>query len=105
MTVTAVVLGATGFTGADTLRLLLGHPEVRLVAAGRGISGEERGLPHLPGIELVSHASAQEKQADVCFSCLPAPAPGAPGETAAPPVIDLSDAHGAEPAWTYGLSG
>lgn len=103
MTVTAVVLGATGFTGADTLRLLLGHPEVRLVAAGRGISGEERNLPHLPGVELVSHAAAREQQADVCFSCLPAPAAGA-GATAASLVIDLSDAHRADPAWTYGLS-
>lgn len=100
MTVTAVVLGATGFTGADALRVLGGHPKVRLVAAGRGISGEERLLPHLPGLDLVDHEVAREKPADVCFSCLP----GAPGETASDLVIDLSDAHRTDPAWTYGLS-
>lgn len=110
MGLTASVLGASGYTGGELLRLLAGHPALSLAAAGaRSQAGTEVGdihpnLPDHAGGPFVSLGEAAAQPADVCFSCLPS---GALSEildgVAAPVVIDLSDDHRATPGWTYGL--
>jgi N-acetyl-gamma-glutamyl-phosphate/LysW-gamma-L-alpha-aminoadipyl-6-phosphate reductase len=116
--VTACVLGASGYTGAETLRWLLGHPRVRVVGAtANRHAGKRLGQlwPAFHGSDLV--LGAEPVPADVTFLCLPH------GEAAkiAPSIqgicIDLSGdhrlpepAHSAAygwaretPPWTYGL--
>ncbi len=116
--VTAVVHGASGYTGAETLRWLLGHPRVRVVGAtankhaGKPLAAV---WPQFAGHDLV--LASEAPRADVTFLCLPH------GEAAkiAPSidgvVIDLSGDHRlSEPAhtaaygwaratdpWAYGL--
>ena len=114
-----VVVGATGYTGAETLRWCLQHPFLDIVGAtSRQAAGRPIGdvWPTLHGADLTITATIPE--ADVLFLCLPH------GEAAklAPTltnrlVIDLSGDHRLpEPAhsraygfprahdpWTYGL--
>jgi len=97
------VLGASGYTGAETLRWLLGHPEVEVVGATAGRRAGQRLDAIWPAFrghtDLVLTESAPE--ADVTFLCLPhgearSVAPGMGGV-----VIDLSADHRFE--WAYGL--
>ena len=72
-----VVLGASGYTGADAVRLLLGHPQAEIV----GLSAERHAgqdmaavFPHLrfydlPRLQKVSELSFDEVDAVIC--CLP----------------------------------
>jgi len=105
----ATVLGASGYSGGELLKLLAGHPSIEVVAAGaRRRAGEPLGAvhPHLTGVfdlVLTDTAAALAEPADVVFSCLPS------GELSSPPrtdalVVDLSDDHRADPDWTYGLT-
>jgi N-acetyl-gamma-glutamyl-phosphate reductase len=78
MTTRVAVVGATGYTGAELLRLLLVHPEVRVTEiVGHGKAGQPVAsvLPPLAGIVdgLVASYDADRiaKQADVAFACLP----------------------------------
>ena len=106
----AVVLGASGYTGGELLRLLAGHPSIEVtVAAGGTRAGQAVGdvHPHLLGSHLdplLSLDEALTAPADICFSCLPhgelAPRVG---EVAAPVIVDLADDHRAAPGWVYGL--
>lgn len=106
----AVVLGASGYSGGELLRLLAGHRSIEVVAvaaarrAGEPLASVQ---PHLAGIfdlPLTETPTALAERADVVFSCLPA------GELAAhlgsidALVVDLADDHRADPAWTYGLT-
>ena len=110
MGLTASVLGASGYTGGELLRLLAGHPALGLEVAGArsqagsGIADVHPNLPDHSSGTFVSLGEAAAQPADVCFSCLPS---GALTEilddVAAPIVIDLSDDHRAAPGWTYGL--
>ena len=110
MGLTASVLGASGYTGAELLRLLAGHPALAVEVAGaRSHAGSAVGdvhphlRAHLSGT-FVTPAEAAAHSADVCFSCLPS---GALTEilddVAAPIVVDLSGDHRATFGWTYGL--
>ena len=79
---TAIILGATGYTGSLLLRLLLDHPNVNTVIP---VSGSRAGQPvaaALPGFAdaasaklgdalLRSPAAAADCPAEVVFSCLP----------------------------------
>lgn len=101
MNVTRVaILGATGYTGAELLRLLLQHPHVRVTEiVGQSKAGQrvDAVLPALAGIasgEVASYDAARiAKSADVAFACLPH---GASGKIVAElhglgmPVLDLS---------------
>lgn len=68
------VLGATGYTGRELLRLLTGHPAVRIAVAtseseaGRPLRGVERRAPELA---LVRAEDADLAACQVVFSCLP----------------------------------
>lgn len=78
MTLRAGIVGATGYTGMELLRILLRHPEVTLVAAtserfaGKGL---DQVFPFLQGkTDLVLEELSDDKIAKKCavlFSCLP----------------------------------
>ena len=106
----AVVLGASGYSGGELLRLLAGHGDIEvLAAAGASAAGEPLGYvhPHLAslGAAVVTAEEAVTVGAEVCFSCLPA------GNLAkhlddleANVVVDLADDFRGEADWTYGLT-
>jgi N-acetyl-gamma-glutamyl-phosphate reductase len=106
---TATVLGASGYTGGEVLRLLGGHPSISAVGIARsGEGGDDlRGSqPHLASFEPSAFASAEEVAAiesDVCFSCLPSGVLD-PASIAGKLLIDLADDHRADPDWVYGLT-
>jgi N-acetyl-gamma-glutamyl-phosphate reductase len=100
MTTRVAILGATGYTGAELLRLLLQHPEIRVTEiVGQSKSGQRVAavLPALAGLvggDVASYdAERIAKNADVAFACLPH---GASGKIVAElhakglPVLDLS---------------
>lgn len=106
---TAGVLGATGYTGQEVLRVLRGHPEVAVAfATSESRAGDASALP---GLSLVSGEDAPLGDVDVVFLCLPH------GEAAAwaprvleagARVVDLTADHrpgsGREDGWVYGLA-
>lgn len=111
MGVTAMVLGASGFTGTELLRFLAAHPAMEVaVAAGGDHAGETVAAvaPHLRGainLELVALDEALGAPVDVCFSCLPRGLLREhSGELAAPVVVDLAGDFRAERGWVYGLT-
>lgn len=83
MTLSVAVLGGSGYTGADMLRLLLGHSQVRVVAIGgqrrAGLSMGEifphlgpYGLPEVEAVEAMDFDRlVAEVGLDVVFCCLP----------------------------------
>jgi N-acetyl-gamma-glutamyl-phosphate reductase len=106
----ATVLGASGYSGGELLKLLAGHPSIEVVAAaaarraGEPVSAVQ---PHLAGVlDLqLSHAEdALAEPADVVFSCLPSGGLRAHAAATDALVVDLSDDHRADPDWTYGLT-
>jgi N-acetyl-gamma-glutamyl-phosphate reductase len=68
------VLGATGYTGRELVRLLAAHPRTRVAfatsesEAGASLRSVERSAPDLP---LVKAESAPLADCDFVFSCLP----------------------------------
>jgi N-acetyl-gamma-glutamyl-phosphate reductase len=107
-----VVLGASGYSGAEVLRLLSRHPGMEVVAAGaRGPAGRRVGeaLPQVAGgdgdLVLTPPEEAAAIAADVCFSCLPGGVlDGMSTRVAADVVIDLAGDHRGDPGWAYGLT-
>lgn len=73
----AAVLGASGYTGAETVRLLAGHPRVTAIAAtGHSLAGKQLSeiFPHLAGASDLPVVKAEDvnwNDIDVAFSCLP----------------------------------
>jgi len=70
------IVGASGYTGGDLIRLLLLHPNVRVVCAtSRKLEGKpvECVHPHLKGlIDLrFTNPPADEMDADVAFLAVP----------------------------------
>jgi N-acetyl-gamma-glutamyl-phosphate reductase len=71
------VLGASGYTGAELLRLLLGHPGVELVAVcAERSAGKRLGevFPQFRAVDRVlerADPAALAGRVDVAFSCLP----------------------------------
>ena len=76
-TLRAAVLGASGYTGAETVRLLAGHPNVDAVAAtGHSLAGKNLSeiFPHLAGATDLPVVKAEDldwSEIDVAFGCLP----------------------------------
>lgn len=73
----AAILGASGYTGAETVRLLAGHPHVDAVAAtGHSLAGQQLSeiFPHLAGptdLPVVKAEDVDWSGIDVAFGCLP----------------------------------
>lgn len=73
----AAVLGASGYTGAETVRLLAGHPMVDAVAAtGHSLAGKQLSeiFPHLAGpidLPVVKADDVAWDEIDIAFGCLP----------------------------------
>src|SRR6185295_10669221 len=75
MAVKVAIVGATGYAGGELARLLLRHPEARLVAAvARGRQGEPlRDVqPHLHSAPPSLVVGADAGDAEVVFTALPA---------------------------------
>ena len=75
MTTRVAIVGATGYAGGELARLLLGHPEVRLVAAvARSHQGEPLRdvLPHLHAAPASLRIGADVGDAEVVITALPA---------------------------------
>ena len=110
----AGVLGATGYTGRELVRLLARHPRLAIaVATSQSEAGRPLGalVAGAPGIELARLEDAALADCDVVFSCLPH------GESAAwveraraagARVVDLSSdlrvAGAGAPAWAAGAA-
>jgi N-acetyl-gamma-glutamyl-phosphate reductase len=76
-TIRTAILGASGYTGAELVRLLLHHPsvEIRALTADRN-AGNEYGavFPHLGGRglpKLIKIADVDYSNIDLVFCCLP----------------------------------
>ena len=73
----AAILGASGYTGAETVRLLRNHPKVEAVAAtGNALAGKRLSeiFPHLSGaydLDVVTSDDVRWDEVDVAFGCLP----------------------------------
>lgn len=111
MGIHGIVLGASGYSAAELLRLAANHPAFEVVALGAERAAGtpvESTQPHLAGLDLpplVRTEEALASEAEVVFSCLPGDASAndrldAEGRV----VVDLSDAHRADPGWVYGLT-
>ena len=75
MPVRVAIVGATGYAGGELARLLLRHPEARLVAAvARGRQGEplREVQPHLHAAPASLVVGADPGDAEVVFTALPA---------------------------------
>src|SRR5688572_2003367 len=77
MGITAVVLGASGFAGAELLRILEHHPQIEVVAAsaasqvGRQVIDAYPQLPSYQHLSFVSTSEALGVGAEIIFSSLP----------------------------------
>ena len=73
--VTASILGASGYTGGELLRLLLQHPDVEVVGAtSQRFAGEflHKAHPNLRGRSELKFVGRNElPHADVVFTCVP----------------------------------
>ncbi len=107
---TIAVLGASGYTGADLVRLALGHPGVRITAlAANQKAGQTMGQvwPHFAHTnELPALARADEidfAAIDILFGCLPhAASAELIGGLDGPRIIDLSADFRLRDAQIYG---
>ena len=111
MTLECSVLGASGYSGGEVLRLLAGHPTLTAAVAsastraGATVADLHPHLAPAPDLKLVTVEEALAARADVVFSCLPH------GELTkvvdgltAPLIVDLSEDFRADGDWVYGLS-
>jgi N-acetyl-gamma-glutamyl-phosphate reductase len=102
----AGIVGATGYTGQELIKLLRAHPQIELAFAtseadaGKSVAGN--------GLRYVHAADAPLGEVDVVFSCLPTGESGAWALKAAEAgavSIDLSaDLRDGEHGATYGLT-
>lgn len=109
MAIRIAVLGASGYTGADLIRLALGHPDVAIVAlsanarAGQALAEvwpHFAPYPHLP--RLVRAEDVDLARVDVVFGCLPhATSAALLGALDGPRIVDLSADFRLKDADTY----
>src|SRR5687768_17563169 len=98
MSITTAILGASGYSGQETLDRVLAHPELELVALGSdSLAGKPAGVldPRLgasvPG--FVANAEALAGGAELVFSCLDHERSAALRSPPGAVVVDLSGAH------------
>lgn len=74
---TAAILGASGYTGAEMIRLALGHPRLNIVAltgnryAGQGARAVHPALGGYDLPDIVSSEDVDWGDIDIAFACLP----------------------------------
>lgn len=97
MSVRCAIVGGSGFTGGELLRILLGHPECEVAqVSSRSLAGEpvSRTHPNLRGHTPLSFCRPEEIEAcDVVYLCMPHGEAAGQIErwrAAAPLVMDLS---------------
>src|SRR5579862_4932902 len=100
------ILGASGYSGQETLDRVLGHPELEVVALGSdSLAGEPAAAldvrlnGSLP--PFVPNEDALAVEADVVFACLPNERAAALGVPEDAVVVDLSGAHRLRDAALY----
>lgn len=100
MTVKAAVLGASGFAGAELLRILDRHPDIRVTAAaassnvGKPVSGAYPSLGSVSKLTFVTVAEALASDVDLVFASLPHNASmGLFAGEGGPKVVDLGGDH------------
>jgi len=108
------VIGARGYTGAELLPLLHGHPRFELIAVGSGSAAGERVADHvagMPGSKLrfsdIDAESLGRLQPDACVLALPngAAAPYVEAIERDSPetvIVDLGADYRFDPDWAYG---
>jgi N-acetyl-gamma-glutamyl-phosphate reductase len=75
----AGIIGASGYTGAELLRILEGHPQIKVVVAtGNSDSGKsiDEIFPHLTAFKGINLTNLKDQKGeldkcDIVFSCLP----------------------------------
>jgi N-acetyl-gamma-glutamyl-phosphate reductase len=114
MTISVVVIGARGFTGAELLPLLFRHPEFEIIAVGSGTAEGQRVSAHVEGMKgcdllfsEIRPVTLEQFRADACV--LAPPNGFAAGFVSAlddhkpdTVVVDLSADHRFDPGWAYG---
>lgn len=108
----AAIMGATGYAGAELVRLLLGHPGVVLASvvsrsvAGRRLDTVHPGLAGLTDLVFTAPDSAELATHDVVFLAVPH---GSAADWAnqldtlgCERIIDLSSDHRHSAGWVYG---
>jgi N-acetyl-gamma-glutamyl-phosphate reductase len=108
MTSTAI-LGASGFSGQETLDRVLAHPELELLAlgsdslAGRPAAELDRRLARVARVPpFVTNSEALAAGAELVFLCLGHEESAELGPPAGAVVVDLSGGHRLESAAQYG---
>ena len=98
MAITTAILGASGYSGQETLDRVLAHPQLEVLALGSdSLAGSPAGAldPRLNGNlpAFVSNDEALAAGADVLFCCLGHERAAALSPAAGTVVVDLSGAH------------
>jgi N-acetyl-gamma-glutamyl-phosphate reductase len=106
--VKAVVLGASGFAGAELLRILDSHPDISVVAAaassqvGKPLGAAYPSLGSVAGLDFVTVEEALSADVDLVFSSLPHNASmGLFAAEGGAKVVDLGGDHRLDDATQY----
>jgi N-acetyl-gamma-glutamyl-phosphate reductase len=109
-----IVIGARGFTGAELLPLLYGHPEFRIAAVGSGSAAGDPVSAHVRGMEGsdllftdIRPRHLEELRADACVLALPNGAASRYVDEierhhSSTVIVDLSADYRFDPEWAYG---
>ena len=68
------ILNVTGYAGSELARILIRHPDVRIVAVtGRSAAGQRLSevFPHLAALDLTIREDLSPDEVDLVFSALP----------------------------------
>ena len=106
MTIATTILGASGYSGQETLDRVLAHPELEVVALGSdSLAGSPAGAldPRLNGSlpAFATNEDALAAEAELVFCCLEHERAAALGPPSGTVVVDLSGAHRLDDASLY----
>ena len=107
MTINAAVLGASGFAGAELLRILESHPDIRVASAaassqvGKPVAELYPALDSVAQLTFVSVEDALSAAVELVFSSLPHNASMGLFSTGGPKVVDLGGDHRLDDALQY----